>query len=297
MDINKNLTTVNYNSGGGTSRVKYIVIHYTANDGDTAWGNTNYFKSVNRGASAHYFVDENSIWQCVEDQDIAWHCGTSGVYKHPYCRNSNSIGVEMCSRKYSGGTFYFKDATVTNAVELTKLLMKRYGIPAGNVIRHYDVTGKVCPEPFVRNPNEWNAFKTQLTSNTGGNTNTGGEPEMTESQVKAIAESAAKAAVDNHFKNMDSKSVSTWATEFWKEAVSTGVFDGTMPQGNLTREQAATTYSKMGLLELSKHKEVSEWAKDSWNRAVSLGIVDGSAPAGPMTREQFVVVLMKLGLL
>ena len=110
--IQNNLTTINYSNGSSTSRIKYIVIHYTANNGDSAWGNTNYFKSTYRGASAHYFVDENSIWRCVQDKDISWHCGggLQGSGGHAYykqCLNSNSIGIEMCSR-ISNGTYYFK---------------------------------------------------------------------------------------------------------------------------------------------------------------------------------------------
>lgn len=135
-------------------------MHFTANNGDTALGNTNYFKSY-RGASAHYFVDENSVYQSVEDKNIAWHCGAK-KYKHSTCRNSNSIGVELYSRKDSNGNYYFKDKTVDNAVETVKMLMVKYNVPIANVIRHYDVTGKVCPEPFVRNNKEWNDFKNRI---------------------------------------------------------------------------------------------------------------------------------------
>lgn len=159
MEIKKNLTIQNWNSGT-QSRIKYIVIHYTGNNGDTALANTNYFKSY-RGASAHYFVDENNIYQSIEDKNIAWHCGANS-YKHPYCRNSNSIGVELCSRKNSNGTYYFKPKTVDNAVWLVKQLMAKYNVPITNVVRHYDVTGKICPEPYVRNSKAWNEFKIRL---------------------------------------------------------------------------------------------------------------------------------------
>ncbi len=163
MYINKNLTTVNYNTGSGVGRIKYIVIHYTANNGDTAYGNTNYFKSVNRNASAHYFVDEKSIWQCVEDKDIAWHCGTSGTYFHKYCRNSNSIGVELCSYINSKGQYDFRQETVDNAVWLVKQLMDKYKVCVENVLRHFDVTHKRCPEPFVRDEIRWRNFTARLT--------------------------------------------------------------------------------------------------------------------------------------
>ena len=158
MEIKKNITTQNWNSGT-LSRIKYIVVHYTGNNGDSALANTNYFK-VYRGASAHYFVDENNIYQSIENKNIAWHCGANS-YKHPYCRNSNSIGVELCSY-ITGGKYAFKPKTVDNAVWLVKELMAKYNVPITNVLRHYDVTGKICPEPYVRDSEAWNDFKTRL---------------------------------------------------------------------------------------------------------------------------------------
>ena len=159
MEIKRNITTKNFDSGS-INRIKYIVVHFTANNGDTAYGNTNYSKSY-RGASAHYFVDENNIYQSVEDKNVAWHCGAK-KYKHSTCRNSNSLGVELCSMKDSKGNFYFMDKTVDNAVELVKMLMAKYNVPIANVIRHYDVTGKNCPEPFVRDIKAWQNFKGRL---------------------------------------------------------------------------------------------------------------------------------------
>ena len=159
MEIKRNITTQNFNNGS-INRIKYIVVHFTANNGDTAYGNTNYFKSY-RGASAHYFVDENSAYQSVEDKNIAWHCGAK-KYKHSTCRNSNSLGVELCSRKDSKGNYYFMDKTVDNAVELIKMLMAKYNVPIANILRHYDVTGKNCPEPFVRDVKAWKNFKDRL---------------------------------------------------------------------------------------------------------------------------------------
>lgn len=148
---------------GRTSKIKYIVIHYTANDGDTAKNNIDYYAREIVKASAHYFVDENEIWQSVKEGDTAYHCGANS-YKHPYCRNSNSIGIELCSRQYEDGSYYIKHETVSNAVELVKELMKKYDIPIENVIRHYDVTGKICPAPMVKDENEWVKFKSQLTT-------------------------------------------------------------------------------------------------------------------------------------
>jgi len=153
--------TGNYKPGR-SQKIKYIVIHYTANNGDTALGNAKYFHSnKNLKASAHYFVDEKESWQAVKEGDTAYHCGGTS-YVHRECRNVNAIGIEMCSRKDSSGRYYIKPETVKRAAELTRQLMAKYGIDSSHVLRHYDVTGKKCPEPFVRNPGEWVKFRQMI---------------------------------------------------------------------------------------------------------------------------------------
>ncbi len=173
MIINKNITSVNRTVMNNRD-IKYIVIHYVGAV-STAVNNAKYFKSVNRRASAHYFVDDNSICQCVEDKDAAWHCGggLQGLFGHKYykkCLNSNSIGVEMCCYKNSKGKLDISDKTIANTIELVKSLMKKYNISASNVIRHYDVTGKKCPAPFVSDNKRWNNFKSKLSQTTSDKT-------------------------------------------------------------------------------------------------------------------------------
>lgn len=151
---------------GRTGSIKYIVIHYTANNGDTAFGNAKYFRgNKNLQASAHYFVDENEVWQSVKESDTAFHCGAKH-YRHPECRNGNAIGVELCSRKSLVGEYYFKEETVRRATELVRSLMKKYNVDVNHVLRHYDVTGKNCPAPFVESTGLWVDFKNMLRGET-----------------------------------------------------------------------------------------------------------------------------------
>ena len=142
--------------------IKYIVIHFTSNNGDTALNNCNYFSGANRGASAHYFIGDDGIYQSVPDKWAAWAVGGTKIYKHPYCRNMNSISIEMCSRIGADGKYYIRDGIVEQTIKLTRYLMNKYGVPAQNVLRHYDVWGKQCPEPFVRKPELWEKFKRKL---------------------------------------------------------------------------------------------------------------------------------------
>lgn len=143
----------NYGGLRSTSQIKYIVIHYTSNDGDTDENNGIYFKNNVVKASAHYFIDDDSVTQSVPDNYVAWsvggnkyaNCHTTGGGKyHGICTNTNSLSIEICD-DVKNGIVYPSAATIANVLEFTKIKMKEYNIPLSNVIRHFDVTGKSCP--------------------------------------------------------------------------------------------------------------------------------------------------------
>lgn len=167
MVINKKISITNRTVMSNKNN-KYIVIHYVGAV-STAKANASYFYSTYRGASAHYFVDDTSIWQAVLDKNAAWQCGggsqgSGGKKFFGKCKNSNSIGIEMCCKKKSG-KLYITDKTIENTAVLVKKLMKKYNIPASNVIRHYDVTGKNCPAPYI-SEKKWVALHKKLTDST-----------------------------------------------------------------------------------------------------------------------------------
>ena len=133
--------------------INWICLHFTSGNGDTAQNNADYFaREGGLNASAHYFVDTERIVQSVKDSDTAWHCGKErgGSYYND-CRNANSIGIEMCDSKRDG-TVKATEQTIRNAAELAAALCERYGLPVSHIIRHYDVTGKLCPKYWVDDP-------------------------------------------------------------------------------------------------------------------------------------------------
>jgi len=209
---------------GRSAAISYIVIHYTANNGDTAKGNCSYFhNNANLSASAHYFVDERGWEQSVPDGDTAWHCGATN-YKHPSCRNGNSLGIELCSRKDDNGKYYFLPETVENAVRLVKKLMEQYRVPVENIVRHYEVTGKNCPAPFVENERAWKAFKEEL------------EDDMTQEKFNAM--------MDTWLAQKAKLAPSAWSKEDRDWAEANGIIQGDA-NGNkryksfVTREEMA----------------------------------------------------------
>lgn len=163
MQVTKFITHVNRTVLTGKTN-QYIVLHYTGNISDSAQGNANYFRSVNRHSSAHYFVDSRNIYQVVEDKDSAWAVGRNYGSNNLFgkCHNKNSISIEMCSSEGK-----ITDDTFNNTVELTKKLMKKYNIPADRVVRHYDVCSKKCPGWKGWLPGDesiWNKFKKAISA-------------------------------------------------------------------------------------------------------------------------------------
>ena len=92
----------NYGGSRTASQIKYLVIHYTGNDGDTAANNAAYYQNNVVEASAHYFVDDTTVWRSVPDLRVAWAVGgnkyasaaqTGGGTMHGIITNTNSISV------------------------------------------------------------------------------------------------------------------------------------------------------------------------------------------------------------
>ena len=142
------------------SRISAIIIHWTANLSPKAGAvaNRNYFSSSPVGkdgkpiyASAHYIVDSTCIVQCLPDEEVGYHVG-SKTYKPEGVRimgstgspNYVSIGIEMCVN--SDGDF---NITRAQTVELTRFLAHKYNVERNNILRHFDITGKDCPQMMI----------------------------------------------------------------------------------------------------------------------------------------------------
>ncbi len=155
--------------GGTRSKddIRYIVIHYTGNQGDSARDNCLYFKNGNkRYAGAHFFVDQNGkVIKSVPMKCTAWSVGGyftqangAGEY-YKRCLNSNSISIELCDCATKDPS----DKMIKSVKKLVKYIQK-YCPNAKTVIRHWDVNGKQCPMRMAgANNAKWKAFKKAIT--------------------------------------------------------------------------------------------------------------------------------------
>lgn len=154
--VNVNLLTPNEYSRPQIplEKVNGIVVHYVANPCSTALENRNYFEglkdqtgSKTTSVSSHFVIGlEGEVVQCVPLNEVAYASNN---------RNGDTISIECCHPDDSGE---FTSATYESLVRLTRWLMEEYGLDTSQVIRHYDVTGKLCPKAFVEHPEEWERF-------------------------------------------------------------------------------------------------------------------------------------------
>lgn len=168
VKIHKRLAkSISYGSKRSLNSVKYIVIHYTGNKGDTAKNNADYFATGNKvQTGAHFFVDKKGeIWKSININRIAWAVGkdyrSGDKGEAAYfgkCTNSNSVSIELCDCCINTNR-----NQMLAVRELVRYIQKKCP-NAKTVIRHWDVNGKKCPLYMAGNDNEeWKLFYAFIT--------------------------------------------------------------------------------------------------------------------------------------
>lgn len=156
MEIDKQYLTVsNYNRPGARrGSTTAVACHYIGNPGTSAQANRNYFESLRTThttkASAHYIIGLlGEIIQMIPEEEISWCTNSANAY---------TISIEAC---HPDSTGRFNAATYASYVALCADICRRWGLDPlhGGLIRHYDVTKKVCPKWFVDHPDAWEQFK------------------------------------------------------------------------------------------------------------------------------------------
>ena len=169
MEINKLLAKpISYGDKRDRNNVKFIVIHYTGNKGDTAKNNAVFFATSNtRQAGAHFFVDKSGeIWKSINMNRTAWAVGgkysTTGGAGSCYgkCTNANSVSIELCDCT--------NDVSWDQMLAVRKLVkyIQKHCPNAKTIIRHWDVNGKDCPAPMIGTSNKkWKHLYNKISKN------------------------------------------------------------------------------------------------------------------------------------
>ena len=158
------------------AKIKYIVVHWTANTskGANAEMHHRFYSNQKNGVSAHYTTDSNRIVQSVGDSRAAWTVGQTvkgtvnigakdGSSYVDLVTNNNTLNIEMCVN--SDGN-WARTRKIT--LELVKNLIENFSIPRTRVIRHHDALRsgnwrKNCPGNMAgSNWADWWRFKEEL---------------------------------------------------------------------------------------------------------------------------------------
>ena len=144
--------------GTPLEEISGVVVHYVGNPGTTAAANRSFFANLalthETYASAHFLVGlDGEILQCVPLTEIAY-CSNSA--------NDYTVSIEVCHGDETGK---FNDATMESLEQLVPWLCETFDLdPTEDVIRHYDVTGKICPKYYVENEDAWLTFKQDVSA-------------------------------------------------------------------------------------------------------------------------------------
>lgn len=131
--------------------IKNVVIHYVGNPNTTAQNNRDYFDKWDTTVSSHFVVGlEGEIIQCVPLYEKSAASND---------RNKDTISIEVCHPDESGK---YNEQTYESVVKLVSWICNQFSLDESDVIRHYDITGKICPKYYVENEDEWLTLKNDV---------------------------------------------------------------------------------------------------------------------------------------
>lgn len=162
---------VHSRSGQKLEKVVGIILHWTGNLGATDENHVTYFEHLeDRYASAHIFADRDSANCIIPLNEVAYQANDvqkrndDGSRYRPLAKvlgenaNLTTVSLEMCVEK--DGTIH--PDTIARSIKICAELCQMFKLDENKIYRHYDVTGKNCPAPFVKNPVLFSSFKTEV---------------------------------------------------------------------------------------------------------------------------------------
>ena len=231
MKINKNYISWGHpNRPGIKNNPIAVVIHYTANDSPSAtdianvkYINRNYVKKDGkiyeangktkfRYGSAQWFIDEDSATLCIPQSEVAWACGDRQLpYNNGY-KGQTKLAKELFNHRQNYMTINYElcnngdwGKTCDNSIDIIAQDIIDYNIATHMIFRHFDITGKICPKPFVDDEQAWEKYRTRI--------------------INRVIEMKKE------------KEISSWAREAYDFVIKNGLSDGTRPKDNVTREE------------------------------------------------------------
>lgn len=138
-----------HRSQGYDARISWVVVHYTAADLERSL-----HLLTRTSVSSHYLINDNRIYQLVDEQHRAWHAGNS-QWRGRTWLNASSIGIEMVHPGYidtpEGRQWQpWNPQQIDTLIPLLKGIRARYDLPVDSIIGHADIAPqrKLDPGPL-----------------------------------------------------------------------------------------------------------------------------------------------------
>lgn len=137
---------------GQSSRVQYIVLHYTSSDLPRSLQ-----LLTQTEVSSHYLLGARpaTVYRLVDENRRAWHAGDSAWQGRTWL-NASSLGIELVNQGYeedADGTrrwYPYPEEQIEVLIALLKDLVARHDLPPGSIVGHSDIAPqrKVDPGPL-----------------------------------------------------------------------------------------------------------------------------------------------------
>jgi N-acetylmuramoyl-L-alanine amidase len=296
-------------------KILKIAWHWTGNPNTTGINNANYFKNLKNThttyASPHFVVGlQGELIQCVPLNEEAYTTNQA---------NSYSVGIEDCIPTADG---HFNPATLQTMILLGAVLNELCGLnPMNDNIRHYDVTGKVCPKWFVDNAADWIVFK-QAIADKMWSVNHRAEPPPVVVPPAVVIEPPKNSEVyeimANTFKELIIQYGEAAVVGGVEQVIKAQQFGKSLDSGTtflklngyITSDHnpdELMTVAEFGVMERNKLTAIDQlpesgWAAAAMAKAKSSGLLKGDEhgnllPKKNITREEFAQALSNIGLI
>lgn len=136
--INRRFTDVS-NYSELIPSVRFIIMHGSGKAPGVPWANElAYLLRPGINVSYHYYINKSGgIYQLVPHNATAWHAGSSAWGDYT---GLNRFSIGVCLESSNGFEEEYPEAQRVAAEQLVRDLMDEFGVPAGNVLSHKEIS-------------------------------------------------------------------------------------------------------------------------------------------------------------
>jgi hypothetical protein len=138
-----------------------IVVHETANPGDNNEIEFSYFNNNDVSASAHLFVDTNSVMQMIPFDEVGWHCGKKGNHQYLGCELCHATTPENFRKIWNNAVRTFAHVFI-HVLKIDKVTIENLPSHAEISVKYKETDHMDPVAYFAQNGKTVNAFRSDV---------------------------------------------------------------------------------------------------------------------------------------